>query len=257
MTDGPQTLSNLAVWWHNGARSAAANLAMDEALVTSVDQPVLRLYQWQGEAWTMGYFQKWQEMPFHQGGRSTAGDPGALGNRDVARRWTGGGLVDHQEDSPYTLTIPADHALAQMPATESYRWIHERVAAALRDALNISASARAVEDSSSGPSSSSPPAQVCFEAPVHWDVVENFTTGESRKIAGAAQRRSRGHLLHQGSVILPEDIAANASQDWRRSLVEKLSTHPINDWQPSPRLLTHAQQLETERYATEAWTQRF
>ena len=145
----------------------------------------------------MGYFQRFAEMPF-----AVESETSDTQDLDIARRWTGGGLVCHQGDSPYTLTVPADHWLAKISATDCYRWIHDLLATSIREPTGINAVAQAVVSEELSAS----PARACFAEPVHWDVIvaENSAGGsDGKKIAGAAQRRSRGRLLHQGSVILP------------------------------------------------------
>jgi lipoate-protein ligase A len=255
----PSKLESLDVWWHDGHRSAAANLAFDEALVSQHDQrPVLRFYQWSqrfGEAWTMGYFQRHAEIPF-----AAKAEMDKLAKLDIARRWTGGGLVCHRGDIPYTLIVPADHWLAKIPATDSYRWIHERLAASIRESIGIAAVAQTVcsEDIPAAP------AGACFAEPVHWDVVmleSDDDPSEGKKIAGAAQRRSRGRLLHQGSVILPpgkgSESPADATPDWRQAFARRLCESPDQSWTPDDELITHAAELTSSRYGARSWRERF
>ena len=45
--NAPSRIEGLNVWWHEGERCAAENLAFDEALLTRSEQrPTLRFYQW-------------------------------------------------------------------------------------------------------------------------------------------------------------------------------------------------------------------
>ena len=249
------------MWWHDGERTAAENLAFDEALLDDVDRkPVIRFYRWShqyGESWTMGYFQRWREMPFAS--RSTDAAAGSA-HVDAARRWTGGGLVCHQGDLPYTLAVPAEHWLAKMPATDCYQWIHKILATAIRQVNGIDAIAMPAT-TEKGPAS---PSQVCFTEPVHWDVVLTDGTGNDRngqKIAGAAQRRSRGRLLHQGSVILPSanatKSAVNNERDWRQAFALLLCNSPTRDWFPGEQLIRCADVLARDRYSTQAWREKF
>src|SRR5436190_21177439 len=72
-----------------GPRSAAENMALDEALLHSVAiprKPVLRFYSWSEPAASFGYFQKYKEIE-----RLTQ-------LRPLVRRPTGGGLVPHNRD---------------------------------------------------------------------------------------------------------------------------------------------------------------
>ena len=259
--NAPSKLETLDVWWHGGEHSAAENLAFDQALLDQLDErPVLRFYQWQqrnSTPWTMGYFQRWAEMPLATGTeKSTSRD------LDIARRWTGGGLVCHQGDFPYTLMVPSDHWLAKLSATDCYRWIHERLATSIREARGIAAVAQAAVPDEQSVS----PTRACFAEPVHWDVTiaEDAEGSEGeKKIAGAAQRRSRGRLLHQGSVILPapqgsiiEDSEA-ANLQWRQAFAKLLCDSPQENWSPNEQSLEHANELVRTRYGSQLWRERF
>ena len=257
--NAPSKIDTLNLWWHEGERSAAENLAFDEALLAHSEQrPSLRFYQWShhhGVAWTMGYFQRFAEMPF-----ATESGTSETQDLDIARRWTGGGLVCHQGDYPYTLTVPADHWLAKIPATDCYRWIHQRLAASIRETSGIAATAQAV--ASNGKSAS--PARACFAEPVHWDVVitdSDAVSGHEEKIAGAAQRRSQGRLLHQGSVILPFKTKGEERDEttfrWRQNFANLLCDSAVEKGPPSDELLDHAAQLASDRYRTREWREKF
>src|SRR5262245_59664521 len=82
-------------------RGAALNMALDEALLGTLARPAIRVYGWKVPSITIGYFgrideavSKWPE-------------------REVARRWTGGGIVLHGEDITFSLIIPAGHPFAK------------------------------------------------------------------------------------------------------------------------------------------------
>ena len=163
----------------HGAGSPARNMAVDEALLRNVSAPVLRIYEWSVPAVSLGYFQ-----------------PSALaGDRPFVRRYTGGGLVDHAHDVTYTIVLPRAHPWMEMSAPESYCHIHRGVQAALKACGIVSELTPSAHDVES---------HACFAKPVKFDIVA--PTG---KLSGAAQRRTREGLLHQGSILLP-DPARNA-----------------------------------------------
>jgi lipoate-protein ligase A len=177
---------------------AAENMALDFLLLQRHPGPALarfRHYGWRSEAFTFGYSQKIAAV--------RAGLP-AGGPFDLCRRPTGGGVVDHRGDWTYTLVIPRGHALEEARASESYRVVHECIAAALRDqgiaAVLKPAAAPAPGDGLPG---------ICFEKAENFDVV-NERGGA--KIAGAAQKRNKHGLLFQGSIWRP----AAAAADWER-----------------------------------------
>lgn len=167
--------------------SAAANMALDFLLLQRYPAAAVRFrhYGWQRPAFTFGYSQKIEFVR----AQLPAGE-----SFDLCRRPTGGGIVDHRDDWTYTLVIPRGHPLEELRATQSYRAVHEALAAALRR-QGIAAVAKVVadedEDSKAG---------VCFARAELYDVVRE---GTGEKIAGAAQKRNKHGLLFQGSLWRP------------------------------------------------------
>ena len=148
-------------------------MAVDHALLrfaVTRGRPLLRLYAWQQPAISYGYFQK---FPTHLAGQS-----------EIVRRPTGGGLVHHGQDTTYTIVIPPGHALYRLSTSAAYLAIHRAVAAALTTQTELAQTTQA------------PRGQYeCFQNPVAGDVVAG-----NAKLAGGAQRRGRGGVLHQGSI---------------------------------------------------------
>jgi len=179
---------------------AAENMAIDFLLLQRWPGPPVprfRHYDWRGPAFTFGYSQKIEFIraqlpPEDEGVRF-----------DLCRRPTGGGLVDHREDWTYSLVIPRGHALEEARATESYRIIHECIAAALR-AQGVKAQLAKTPSTADGGAA---PAGVCFQKSEIHDVIASG----GAKIAGAAQKRSKSGLLFQGSIWRP---AAGTKVDW-------------------------------------------
>ncbi len=168
---------------------AAENMAVDFLLLQRYpgpDEPRFRHYGWRGPAFTFGYSQK---LDFVR--EKLAAEPPA----DLCRRPTGGGIVDHRDDWTYALVLPRGHALEEARATESYRVVHQALAAALV-AGGVPAEVKAAcEPAPDGAGCG--PAGVCFQRAELFDVVH---AGTGAKLAGAAQKRSRHGLLFQGSV---------------------------------------------------------
>jgi lipoate-protein ligase A len=199
-------------------------MAVDEALLRDVREPVLRIYEWNVPALSLGYFQ-----------------PAALAKegRPFIRRYTGGGLVDHARDVTYTLVLPRAHPWMELSAPESYRHIHYGVQAALAACgieSDLTPTAHAIES------------DACFAKPVRFDIV-----AAERKLSGAAQRRTREGLLHQGSILLP-DPARNA--DLRRAFAQAFAARlelAMNPGDLTTAETARAADLERERYATDAW----
>ena len=164
----------------SGSRPPAENMACDEALLEAVarlGRPVLRFYGWTEPAATFGYFQKFAEVE-----RMTKWRP-------LIRRPTGGGLVPHDADWTYSLIFPPGDAWYELSAMESYRHVHEWIQAAFRQLGTPTDLASCCRKGVPGQ---------CFIGAEKFDVLL-----ADRKIAGAAQRRTRDGLLIQGSIQPP------------------------------------------------------
>ncbi|HEV3271380.1 MAG TPA: hypothetical protein VGZ93_04280 [Candidatus Methylacidiphilales bacterium] len=209
----------------HGPASPARNMAVDEALLREVRQPLLRIYEWNVPAVSLGYFQ-----------------PAALAaDRLFVRRYTGGGLVDHARDVTYTLVLPRAHPWMQLSAPESYRLVHQGVQAALAACgieSELTHAAHPVES------------DACFAKPVRFDIV----AGPS-KLSGAAQRRTREGLLHQGSILLPDPAQNPALRDaFPQAFAARLEL-TLSPGDLTPAETARTIDLERDRYATDAWNQ--
>ncbi len=205
---------------------AALNMALDEAVLALAEVPTLRVYRWAAPAVSFGYFEHWAD--------GSAAHPG----REPVRRWTGGGVVPHGEDWTYSLCVPQGFAFIRQPAAETYTALH----AVLAGVLSQEAGAEAVLTPQAAPKVSA----ACFENPARSDVLIS-----GRKVAGAAQRRSRFGLLHQGSlqeVVLPASFGA-AFATALAGTVEETALRP--EEQETGRCLAEM------KYGTEAWNHRF
>ena len=172
--------AELELWIDGVERDGCCNMAVDDWLLETAERPVLRVYAWEPGWGSLGYF-----VPL-------ADATGLLPDLNFVRRRTGGGIVDHRSGLTYSLVVPADHAMAVQRGGESYRLIHQAVAAALES------TATTVQLSSEGKIARGGD---CFAQPVEHDLVD----GLGIKIAGAGQRRSVDGLLHQGSVAAAPD----------------------------------------------------
>ena len=235
--------STLEVYHDTDSRNAALNMAIDEALLEIASEPTIRFYRWDHPAISFGYFGKFADAEDH----ST--------EHDIVRRWTGGGIVFHGDDLTYAIVIPAND-----PAfSNSSISIYEQTHAAIRDALNNSGNrvavccshaplARRAQDvvaTSHGPEGRGYNNNACFANPVRADVMLN-----NKKIAGAAQRRSRRGLLQQGS-IQNVDLA----QEFEKSFGAELSVN-YREKTIDRQLVERAQQIANEKYAAAAWLKR-
>ncbi|SDT87065.1 lipoate-protein ligase A [Verrucomicrobium sp. GAS474] len=217
----------------DGPGAAARNMAVDEALFRLAGepgaQPVLRVYEWSAPDVSLGYFQKAEEAD-------------AKG-RSFVRRYTGGGLVDHERDVTYTVVAPRSHPLGQLSTSESYSKLHEAVAAALGEIGVAAVLAPGCDDWDDA---------ACFRKAVKFDVIL-----DGKKIAGAAQRRTRDGFLQQGSILFPTPEQSAALNPALRALLPPAFAK-VMGCQLLPSALTEeeealAAELEATRYATAAW----
>lgn len=176
----------------SGKRESALNMAMDEALLKAAARnsvPLLRFYGWIEPAATFGYFQQYDVVA------------GLTSLRPLIRRPTGGGIVPHNVDWTYSLAFPAGHDWYDLKAVESYQRVHEWLRLAFAD-LGLETQL-APQKLVVGPGQ-------CFSGYEQFDLL-----WRGRKIAGAAQRRTKEGLLIQGSVQPPAKINRG---DWQASM---------------------------------------
>lgn len=202
--------------------SGALNMAIDEVLLRQAELPVLRIYHWAQPAVSFGYFGAW------------AAAEKAWPRRELARRWTGGGIVPHGSDFTYTLIVPA--SVWRASPSNSYRLIHEQIAALLQRAGVVVKAA---------PQAGRKISEACFENSAEHDLLMS-----SQKIAGAAQRRTRFGLLHQGSIQMPQyrDLLKN---ELAHEFSEVVNRCCLNSQE-----LAAAGALAEEKYATDDWLKR-
>jgi lipoate-protein ligase A len=99
--------------------SAAMNMAIDEALLESARVPSIRFYRWHSPALSFGYFGRFADVAAY------------AAERDLVRRWTGGGIVFHGDDLTYSIVIPANERAFLDSSVSVYASVHS----ALREVL--------------------------------------------------------------------------------------------------------------------------
>ena len=168
-------------------------MAIDEALLRTRHRAGPALLWLAPPALSFGYFGKFADVAAE------------MEQRDIVRRWTGGGIVPHGEDLTYSLVTPSSRSrvfartecrLCRAPRR------HSRRAERRRDRSGVGGSSHQPKIS-----------DACFANPVRNDVMLS-----GRKIAGAAQRRTRRGFLHQGSIQIP-----NLPESFRAGFVSRLA----------------------------------
>jgi lipoyl(octanoyl) transferase len=230
--------SSLDVYHDHAPHSAAMNMAIDEALLEYATTPLIRFYRWRSSALSFGYFGRFTDIARYQC------------ERDLVRRWTGGGIVFHGEDLTYSLVIPTSDTAFAESSISIYEKIHQALCDALSETGWRAVVAAAVD---SDPGSATVPTRTgisdagysCFANPVRADVMI-----DGRKIAGAAQRRTRHGLLQQGS-IQGIDLESDLAQRFSRELSTGRSERKVDE-----KILNRARELAEQKYGTESWLRK-
>ena len=217
-------LDALHVYDDREPQSAALNMAVDEALLAEAAVPILRFYRWRLPSLSFGYFGLYAEVA------------GQSSEREIVRRWTGGGIVPHGDDLTYSVIIPASHPFFARSSPEIYAALHD----AIRRALEANGVDAFLADSAAPKVSES-----CFANAVRADLMSG-----GQKIAGAAHRRSRAGLLHQGS-IQQRDLPERFRSDFGQVLCERYESRTL-----SPQLMQRAAGIAAMKYSTVEWLRR-
>ena len=223
--------AELTIYDDESPHSAAMNMAIDEALLETAVVPSIRFYRWRSPAVSFGYFGKFSDVAIY------------AAERDLVRRWTGGGIVFHGDDVTYSIVIPASDPVFD----ESSIAIYEKIHRALADALN-GVGERAVVAGGVDPGGialskhAAASGYNCFANPVRADVMMN-----GRKIAGAAQRRTRRGLLQQGSIqgiVMKTDLAEKFAQ--------ALSVN-CSEFEITGEVFQRAREFAQQKYGSDSW----
>jgi lipoyl(octanoyl) transferase len=217
-------LDELHVCDDSEPRSAALNMAVDEALLETAVSPTLRFYRWRGLALSFGYFGSYADVADQRD------------DREIVRRWTGGGVVPHGDDLTYSVIIPASHPFFARSSLAIYSDLHD----AMRRALKVNGI-----DATLANSVLPKVSENCFANAVRADVIS-----EGRKIAGAAHRRSRAGLLHQGS-IQDAKLPHRFTDDFARTLCDRFERRVL-----SQELIDRASTIAQAKYRTIEWLMR-
>lgn len=231
--------NELIVYESGEPRAAALNMGVDEALLESVSVPTIRFYRWRRPSLSFGYFGRYVDVAPHES------------EREIVRRWTGGGIVFHGDDLTYSIVVPANDSVFDESSMSIYEKIHRAIqkAFAAIDQQTELATVAAVYDRRSQIDSTVADRRynedACFANPVHADVMLN-----GRKVAGGAQRRTRLGILHQGS-IQNVDLARDFEEKFARALCPRPITQELND-----AIVEHAREIASRKYGTTEWLRR-
>jgi lipoate-protein ligase A len=205
------------------SRSAAMNMAIDEALLELAEHPCIRFYRWDHPALSFGYFGRFNDVA------------NAEKDRELVRRWTGGGIVLHDSDLTYSVVIPSTR-MTKIAPLDLYTQIHRAMCDVL---VECGVGATLVEGTPAKIS------DVCFANPVRADLVV-----DGKKIAGAAQRRTRRGLLQQGSIRL-ENLPVDFANRFASTLCPACNMQSL-----TAEMIQRAHEIAEQKYGQRSWLER-
>lgn len=220
--------------WKDDNRSSSVNMAIDELLLEKSEilhgRILLRIYGWDSPSISIGYSQKYGAVSAEKG-------------YALVRRPTGGGIVYHDKDLTYTVVVPAMHPFESLDRVESYHVFHRavlRAMAAFGKHGKLADSAASVSDRAT---------MKCFVTPTKYDVI-----CENRKMAGAAQRRTKKGILHQGSISL--EVSGGDRNELSEMLIAgfaaefkiEFENFTVPDW-----FMAEADDISFAKFATDEW----
>lgn len=173
----------------SGVRSAVENMQIDADLLDNLDPaglPILHFYDWKGDSATYGHFVNpadFLDLP-----------KAKKRGLSLAKRPTGGGIIFHIWDLAFSLLIPAEHPYFSTSTLENYQFVNQRVLDAVQGFKKMERMQLIPEDA---PALDASCMRFCMAQPTKYDLLY-----EGRKIAGAAQRRTKQGFLHQGTIAL-------------------------------------------------------
>ncbi len=150
-------------------------------------KPILHLYDWEGDSATYGYFVDPKDFLDLQAAKKRG--------LHLGRRPTGGGIIFHIWDFAFSVLVPASHPRFSQNTLENYGFVNERVLKAAQSLIPGQAAMEIIPEDL--PSWEEKSRFFCMAKPTKYDVVL-----QGKKIAGAAQRKTKYGYVHQGSVSL-------------------------------------------------------
>lgn len=193
---GGEKMKNKWYFINSGPRSAAYNMALDEALLEFHSKgeipPVIRFYEWNPATLSIGYFQNAEKEINLQAVRDQ--------NLGFVRRPTGGRAVLHDKELTYSVIVTEQYPNMPETVTEAYRVISEGLLIGFKN-LGLDAYFSIPDTEEKKELLKKPKSAVCFDAPSWYELVV-----EGKKVAGSAQTRQKGVILQHGAILLDLDI---------------------------------------------------
>jgi len=167
--------------------TGAFHMAADTYLATMESpQPVIRFYQWQPFALSLGYHQSPETIDFQRCRQEGI---------DIVRRPTGGRAVFHAEELTYAVIFPLDSPFA----AGSTQTVHNRISQALADGISdigVNCSLSGKTDNLREHYTTSVDRNLCFSSQTKHEIQI-----EEKKLVGSAQRKFSRAILQHGSIL--------------------------------------------------------
>jgi len=213
-------------------KSALEIMQKDRELLDSIhleDSPILHFYQWKTPSITYGHFLDPKKF-FSLESVEKEGI-------SLAKRPTGGGIIFHLWDFAFSALVPATHPAFSQNTIDNYTYINEAVLDAVKEFLQIDDGVELtpLDGELMGMGSQ----HFCMAKPTRYDVMV-----QGKKVAGAAQRKTKLGFLHQGSIslMMPSSRVVEAILQPELSVVDAMNffTYPLLKHQTGPLNLTDA-----------------
>jgi lipoate---protein ligase len=175
------------------SHDAQWNMDWDAARLEELDpeeEPILHFYEWEKPSISYGHFldpKKFLHFP-------------ALEKHhiDLGKRPTGGGITFHLWDFAFSLLVPAKSQAFSENPLENYQRVNRAILSLaegfLKQRVDLQKEDAFVFEGAVK--------NFCMARPTKYDVVV-----QGKKVAGAAQRKTRNGFLHQGTIFLvPPDF---------------------------------------------------
>jgi lipoate-protein ligase A len=166
-------------------------MALDAQMLGELNghsEAILHYYDWVGNALTYGHFIEPEDY-LRPNGLLEWG-------YEAARRPTGGGIIFHTGDLAFSVLIPINHPSYFANTMASYAVINGAVMRAVEVFMRQRGRPLSLLERSPQPAQAAAE-RFCMAHPTRYDVMVGGC-----KVAGAAQRRTRHGVLHQGSICL-------------------------------------------------------
>ncbi|MBJ7449386.1 MAG: hypothetical protein JHC93_03390 [Parachlamydiales bacterium] len=174
---------------NTGKNSAKINMELDQKILLdadSCDDAIFHTYDWIDNSATYGHFIN----PFNfLNEQSVKSAP-----LDIARRPTGGGVVFHITDLAFSVMVPSTHPLYSTHTLSNYTAVNHCVLQAIKT-VGINLDSYLLPQDPTALDSACQ--NFCMAKPTIYDVMIG-----SKKIGGAAQRKTKLGFLHQGTISI-------------------------------------------------------